>query len=176
MSDPVSRPASHPASLAKRALLALLSGATLVLAGPIASAQSAWAPAASTPSPPASSSASDPLYQRLGAQPGLTRLVDDLVERLLDDPRMRPFFKDTDLVHLKQQLVTQLCEVAGGPCRRQGKDMAKVHAGVDIRTADFNALVELLQQSLDAQGIGFRDQNRLLARLAPMHRDIVNAP
>jgi hemoglobin len=35
-------------------------------------------------------------------------------------------------------------------------------------------LVEVLQQAMDAQGIAFGVQNRLLARLAPMHRDIVN--
>ncbi|MEP6740378.1 MAG: group 1 truncated hemoglobin, partial [Caldimonas sp.] len=27
---------------------------------------------------------------------------------------------------------------------------------------------------MDASGISFADQNRLLARLAPMHRDVVN--
>ena len=70
----------------------------------------------------------------------------------------------------------QLCEVSGGPCRRGGKDMKKAHSGVDITTSDFNAMVEVLQASMDAQGIGFRTQNQLLARLAPMHRDIVNAP
>jgi hemoglobin len=32
----------------------------------------------------------------------------------------------------------------------------------------------VLQRSMDAQGIGFTVQNRLLARLAPMHRDVVN--
>jgi hemoglobin len=36
--------------------------------------------------------------------------------------------------------------------------------------------VEVLQDTMDAQGIPFRDQNRLLARLAPMHREIINTP
>ena len=122
----------------------------------------------------AQDSTHDTLYEALGAQSGLTHLVEDLVARLLSDPRMRPFFKDSDLARLKEQLVIQLCEVSGGPCRRQGKDMAKVHAGVDISPSDFNALVEVLQQSMDAQGIAFTTQNKLLARLAPMHREIVN--
>ena len=54
--------------------------------------------------------------------------------------------------------------------------MKKPHSGVDITVADFNALVEVLQQSMDAQGIPFGAQNRLLAKLAPMHREIVNVP
>ena len=120
--------------------------------------------------------ADDALYLQLGAKAGLTSLVEDLGTRLLEDPRMRPFFKDVDMPHFKEQLVLQLCEVSGGPCQRRGKDMKKAHSGNDITRADFNALVEVLQQSMDARGIAFATQNRLLERLAPMHRDIVNVP
>jgi len=123
-----------------------------------------------TPTPPAN----DALYQQFGGQAGLVKLMDDFVARLLADPRMQPFFKDADLKHLKEELVTQFCEVSGGPCKRNGPDMKKVHDGFDINRGHFNALVEVLQQAMDAQGIAFSAQNRMLAQLAPMHRDIVN--
>jgi hemoglobin len=126
--------------------------------------------------PPAPAATGDALYQALGAQSGLVRLMDDFVPRLLADARMNPFFKDVDHKHLKAQLVAQLCEVSGGPCQLKGPDMKKAHAGMDITRRDFNALVEVLQQSMSAQGIAFGTQNQLLARLAPMHRDIVNTP
>ena len=118
----------------------------------------------------------DALYQQLGGQSGLVMLMDELMTRLLADPRMQPFFKDVDQPHVKEQLVAQFCEVAGGPCRLKESNMKKVHAGIDITRTDFNALVEVLQESMDARGILFATQNRLLARLAPMHREIVNAP
>jgi hemoglobin len=121
-------------------------------------------------------STDDTLYQQLGAQPGLTRLMDDFMTRLLDDPRMNPFFKDVDHKHVKEQLVIQLCEVSGGPCQRKGPDMKTAHSGMDINKNNFNALVEVLQDSMDAQGIAFSTQNKLLAKLAPMHRDIINTP
>jgi hemoglobin len=132
----------------------------------------AHAQARYTPTPPAD----DSLYQAFGARPGLQKLMDDFVPRLLADERMNPFFKDVDLTHLKEELVAQFCEVSGGPCKRTGPDMKKVHDGVDIRKRDFNALVEVLQQSMDAQGIAFAAQNRMLAQLAPMHRDVINTP
>jgi hemoglobin len=139
--------------------LALLHGA--------ASAQDSYTP--KTP-------ADDSLYQAFGARAGLVKLMDDFVPRLLADARMQPFFADVDLPKLKEQLVTQVCQVAGGPCRREGPGMKTAHDGMDIRKHDFNALVEVLQLSMDAQGIPFGVQNRLLAQLAPMHRDIVNTP
>ena len=118
----------------------------------------------------------DTLYRELGERPGLVALTDDLMTRLLADPRMAPFFVDVDAPVFKAHLVDQLCEVAGGPCRYTGKDMKTVHGAQDVTRSNFNALVEVLQQSMDARGIPFRAQNRLLARLAPMHREIVNAP
>lgn len=120
--------------------------------------------------------ADDALYQQLGGQPGLVKLMDDFMQRLLADPRMNPFFKDVNQAHVKAQLVDQFCQVAGGPCRLDGPDMKKAHAGLDIDRAAFNALVEVLQQAMAAQGITFSTQNRLLAKLAPMHREIVNVP
>lgn len=118
----------------------------------------------------------DSLYQSLGGQPGLVALIDDFMDRLLADARMRPFFKDANQQHVKDELFAQFCELAGGPCKRQGPDMKQAHEAMDITRADFNALVEVLQQSMAARGIAFRIQNRLLALLAPMHRDIVNTP
>ena len=118
----------------------------------------------------------DTLYQQLGGQSGLVTLMEDFMTRLLADKRMGLFFKDVDHKHVKAQLVAQFCEVSGGPCKLKGPDMKKAHAGMDVTKGDFNALVEVLQQSMDAQGIGFGTQNKLLARLAPMHREIINTP
>jgi hemoglobin len=120
--------------------------------------------------------ADDGLYRALGGTPGLQRLMDDFVPRLYADPRLAAFFKDTKAAELNKQLVSQFCEVTGGPCRHEGPTMKEAHEGFEIRRRDFNALVEVLQDAMDAQGLPFGVQNRLLARLAPMHRDIVNTP
>ena len=126
--------------------------------------------------PAAAQATDDMLYQQLGGQSGLVTLMDDFMIRLLADKRMGPFFKDVDHKHVKAQLVAQFCEVSGGPCKLKGPDMKKAHSGMDVTKGGFNALVEVLQQSMDAQGIGFGTQNKLLARLAPMHREIINTP
>jgi hemoglobin len=86
--------------------------------------------------------------------------------RLLADVRMQPFFKDTNQTNFKAQLVDQLCQVAGGPCQYKGADMKSAHSNFDINKTHFNALVEVLQLSMDARGVPFGVQNQLLARLA----------
>lgn len=149
---------------------------THLLAAALLACAAALPPSTALAQASAAPARDDGLYQQLGGQPGLVKLMDDFMQRLLADKRMAPFFKDVDHAHVKAQLVDQFCEVAGGPCKLNGPDMKKVHAGVDINRTDFNALVEVLQQSMNAQGIAFSAQNRLLAKLAPMHRDIINVP
>ena len=113
------------------------------------------------------------LYRALGEKPGLVSLMDDLMRRIEADPRLAPHFKDSNKPHVKEQLVDQICQVSGGPCVYRGVDMKTSHANLDIRKSDFNALVEVLQEAMDAQRIPFAAQNRLLAQLAHMHRDVI---
>lgn len=115
----------------------------------------------------------DQLYKAFGEKAGLVSLMDDFMVRLLADPRTGPHFKPSNQQRVKEQLVDQLCQLAGGPCVYKGADMKSAHANLDIKKSDFNALVEVLQQSMDAKGIPFRTQNQMLALLAPMHRDTI---
>lgn len=115
----------------------------------------------------------DQLYKAFGEKAGLVSLMDDFMVRLLADPRTGPHFKPSNQQRVKEQLVDQLCSLSGGPCVYKGADMKSAHANLDIKKSDFNALVEVLQQSMDAKGIPFRTQNQMLALLAPMHRDTI---
>ena len=154
----------------------------LVLAGalPAVHAQSAAAPASAaaavtttTTTTTTTIAAPAGLYAALGEKTGIDRLASDFVERLLRHPRIGTHFKDAQPEALQQSLAEQFCALSGGPCTYQGADMLDVHADMDINKGDFNALVEVLQRAMDAQGIAFSQQNRLLALLAPMHRDII---
>ncbi len=113
------------------------------------------------------------LYRALGEKPGLVQLVDDLMVRIEADSRLAAHFKDANKQRVKEQLVDQFCQVSGGPCEYKGVDMKSSHANLEIRKGDFNALVEVLQDSMEARQIPFTAQNRLLAQLAHMHRDVI---
>ena len=113
-----------------------------------------------------------PVYKEFGEIAGLTALMDDFMVILLADERTRPFFKDADQPKIKKLLAEQFCVILGGPCSYTGRDMKSSHKGLDIGRGHFNALVEDLQIAMDKRGISFRAQNKLLAKLAPMHREI----
>lgn len=120
------------------------------------------------------------LYAALGGKAGIDRVVADFILRLQRHPRLGAHFKAVKPGPFRDSLAEQLCWMTGGPCVFQGADrrdmhadMQGIHADLRIGKADFNALVETLQDAMDAQGIPFAQQNRLLALLAPLHRDIV---
>jgi hemoglobin len=113
------------------------------------------------------------VFEQFGGMPGMTTLMDDFMVILLEDPRMRPFFEKVDHDRVKRQLAEQFCAILGGGCAYSGRDMKETHAAFAIDKADFNALVEDLQIAMDRRGVPFRAQNKLLAMLAPMHREVI---
>jgi hemoglobin len=117
--------------------------------------------------------ADDQLYRALGGRAAIQRFTDDFYARLLQDARLAPFFDGINRQHLQRVLADYFCVVAGGPCVYDGVSMKDSHAHLRIGKAEFNALVEHLQRAMDAASVPFATQNRLLARLAFSHRDIV---
>lgn len=162
------------------ALFAAVLAAGLALTAPaMAQDQSAEPAPAADPGPPpngdpgATPIAGDAVYKAFHEKAGIDRIVADTVDRSAADPRISDIFKNRDLPHLKEMLSVQLCYILGGPCTYAGKDMKTAHKDMGVRVADFNALVENLQKAMDREGVPFRMQNRLLAKLAPQQRVVV---
>jgi len=118
------------------------------------------------------------LYDRLGGKTAIVAVVDEFVANCAADARINKFFAATAadknrLATFKNNLVDQICEAAGGPCKYTGKDMKSAHAGLGISNADFNALVEDLTKALDKFKVGKTEQDQLLGVLGPMRPQIV---
>lgn len=120
---------------------------------------------ASTPAPS--------LYERLGGKPAITAVVDDFVGNVAADSRINQRFASTNIPRLKQLLVEQICAGTGGPCTYTGRDMKTAHTGMNLRDAEFGALVEDLVKTLDKFKVPEKEKNELLGILGPMKGDIV---
>ena len=113
------------------------------------------------------------LYDDLGGETGVHAIVEQAMQRWLADPRIAPTFADSNIKRLSRLLVQQFCQLTGGPCHYTGRDMASAHRALGLNRAQFNALAEDLQDAMTFVGVGFHTQNRLIAILAPMQRDVV---
>ena len=104
---------------------------------------------------------------------GSDRIVDGMLDRSVADPRIAGVFTATDMVRLRRTLKEQFCYILNGGCAYTGRSMQDAHDDIGLQPADMGALVEHLQAAMDAEGVPFRVQNRFLAKLAPMRRDVV---
>lgn len=111
-------------------------------------------------------------FQDFGGKAGLVKIMDDFMVGLVNDPRTKPFFDNEKQTYIKAMLVEQMCELLNGGCRYPGRDMKSSHANMKVNRAAFNALVEQFQFAMDKNNVPFSSQNKLLAKLAPMYRDI----
>ena len=104
---------------------------------------------------------------------GIDRIAEDLVSRLLVDRRISDIFKGQDERRLRRLLKEQFCYILNGGCSYSGRTMREAHKNMGLQTADVGALVEDLQAAMRKERVAFTAQNRLLAKLAPMKRDVV---
>ncbi len=113
------------------------------------------------------------LFDAMGGEKSLHAAVDHFADVVEADDRINFTFAQTDIAKFKQLLYEQLCQLSQGPCTYTGRDMRTAHAKLNIDEQEFNALAEDLYIAMGRAGIPYRLQNRLMALLAPMHRDIV---
>jgi hemoglobin len=113
------------------------------------------------------------LYDRLGGKPAITAVVDDFIGNVAGDARINQRFANVNVPRLKAMLVDQICEATGGPCKYSGQTMVEAHRGMNIKDAEFTALVEDLVKSLDSFKVPAKEKNELLTALGGLKPQIV---
>ena len=113
------------------------------------------------------------LYEQIGGEAKLRITVDEFTNIILADDRINFTFAEADLAKFKKLLFEQICNLTQGPCQYTGRDMREAHAKLNLNDAQFNALAEDLYQAFDRAHVPYRVQNRVIALLAPMEKDIV---
>ncbi|MGM0633436.1 MAG: group I truncated hemoglobin [Pseudomonadota bacterium] len=120
-----------------------------------------------------SSSREQNLFEALGGHTGVEQIVDNFIIEIANDPRVLPRFEDSNVERFRDKITEHFCMITDGPCEYTGDTMVRVHAGMQISSAEFNAVVEDLMDAMDEAGTPVSAQNRLLARLARLRPDII---
>ncbi|NOU52682.1 group 1 truncated hemoglobin [Pseudoalteromonas sp. JBTF-M23] len=113
------------------------------------------------------------LYQQVGEQAGLERLVDAFIKQIGQDEVVFPYFKQTNVSHFRAGFITHMCDVLDGPCTYEGDNMVQIHTGMKINEHDFNHTVDLLIAAMNEVRLSHSLQNKILARLAPLRAQII---
>jgi hemoglobin len=120
------------------------------------------------------------LYERMGGASAIAQVVDDFVDNVVADDRIKEahkkHFREGDVAGLKKKLADQIGQATGGPEKYTGKDMKAAHQGLGITDEDFDALVVDLVKALDKNKVGDVEKAELLAMLGKLRPQVIEKP
>src|SRR5215218_379861 len=109
------------------------------------------------------------LYDRLGGVYNIAAVVDDLIDRVMGDPRLNANPR-VDAAHHRVSpagfkfLVTELvCWAAGGPQQYSGRPMGDSHRHLAITEGEWRAFMDDLGQALARFGVPEPEQAEIVA-------------
>jgi hemoglobin len=119
------------------------------------------------------------LWDRLGGEANVKKVVDDFVELVVTDPKVN-FDRDgkfkldaKKVADLKKLLVEMVSSVSGGPLKYAGRNMKEAHKGMGITEEQFNASVADLKKALEVNGAKPDDAKEFLDIVETTRKDIV---
>lgn len=119
------------------------------------------------------------LYERLGGVYAIAAVVDDFIDRLMDDPRLNANPLVDEAHHrvskagFKYLVTEQVCWAAGGPQKYTGRSMRDSHEHLKITAGEWESFLDDLRQTLDKFQVPAAEQVELFAIVASTKEDIV---
>ncbi len=110
----------------------------------------------------------DQLYDKVGGSGAIKELVQVFYDRVLADPRLAPFFPQTDMDGLRAKQVMFLIMLMGRTRTFSGQDLTAAHAGAraqGLSDEHFDALLGHFGVSLRELGVEEDYTREVLARI-----------
>ncbi len=119
------------------------------------------------------------LWDRLGGEAGVSKIVDDFFTLAAPNPKIDfsrgGKYKPTpdQIAKMKRELVEQVSQASGGPLKYTGPDMKSVHKGMGITQAQFDAAATDFKKALEKNKVAPEDVKQILDALASYRKEIV---
>ncbi|MEQ1737037.1 MAG: group 1 truncated hemoglobin [Rhodoglobus sp.] len=94
------------------------------------------------------------LFDEVGGDEGVARLVDALVDGVVDDPDFASWFAGVDLDRLKSHQRSFLTVALGGPEEYTGRSIRSAHSGMAITPEAFVSFLAHVERALAGAGAG----------------------
>ncbi len=114
------------------------------------------------------------LYDNIGGQPTLEKVVDDFHKRILADSSLSGYFAKTDMNKQRSHQIAFFSKLLDGPNNYQGRPMDKTHTGMNLQDAHFNAIVKHLGDAMTGCGVSANDTKAALDKVATLKGAILS--
>ena len=125
------------------------------------------------------------LYERLGGEEGISKIVDEWIGRSVNDPRVnfaragtqrRWVPADSNIAKVKAGFVEFISAACGGAVKYEGREMQSVHQGMQISGGEFDAMKKDLKETLKGMKVKEREQKELFRIVESVRKEIVEVP
>lgn len=114
------------------------------------------------------------LYERVGGEAGIERLVNAFYARVLADEKLASFFSNTSMEPLKNMQKEFFSVALGGPIQYSDMDLSRAHQGRGIRVAHFKDFVEHLIKTLSEFDLSEDEVNQIISDINTYVSDIAD--
>jgi hemoglobin len=121
------------------------------------------------------------LYERLGGVFAIATVVDDFIDRIMNDARLNANPAVNEAHHkvppagFKYLVTEMVCWATGGPQKYTGRSMRDSHEHLNITPDEWEAFMDDFQQTLNKFHVPTTEQAELKAIVNSTHDDIVVA-
>ena len=116
------------------------------------------------------------IFDQIGGAAAVEAAVEQFYQRVLVDPLLKPFFKDTNLNWLKKSQVRFFTTALGGPQIYKGADMKSAHAEMKIEEKHFGRVAQHLSDTLKALKVPPPLIQQIMQTAGSLAPDIINTP
>lgn len=113
------------------------------------------------------------LYERLGGEEKVRKIVRDVLQKNLDNPIIGHHFKKVDMEKLNQLVFDFFSMGIGGPHKYAGRDMRTAHAHLNITDDDFERANIDTILALKENGVADAEINEIIGILDSMRGDVI---
>ena len=105
------------------------------------------------------------LFERIGGEQMIAEVVNDFYNRVLADPELKPFFKNTSVGKLRRMQREFFSAAFDGPITYTGKPLSHVHHGRGITKHHLGLYVGHLIDTLQNSKITEQDVQDIIGRI-----------
>jgi hemoglobin len=113
------------------------------------------------------------LYERLGGEPRLREIVDDVVDRIADNPFLEHYFRTIDKGRIKILAYEYFSMRAGGPDQYTGQAVHRAFYSLNVRPEEYQYALDDTLFILDEKGVGQDERTEFIAILEELRADII---
>jgi hemoglobin len=124
---------------------------------------------------------SDTMWERLGGEAVVTKVVNDWIDACVEDKRVN-FFREgkrkltpEQIAGLKEKMVRLASALTKGPLEYRGRNLKEAHRSLGITGAEFDAMIAHLKVSMVKNGLKEAEMDFVLKAIEAVKESVVQA-